>query len=461
MTDPASSRPVPAPAVVPSSGVNEPRVFRAMGITAVASGGVLLANLCSGVLIARLLDVSGKGTVTAILAWTQLVGWAFALGFPNAVTYLQSRSPAQGPRIVGTSLFAAVLFGALGLGAGEVLVSLSFADQSDEVRTLAQLFMVAVFLYVLLDLLTSVTAGDHDFTFLNVFRLLQPALYVVLVVAIAVASTLTVGWVLVAAAVSQGLVIALAIYRLARRIGIGAPSIALLRRNVGYGLKLQGGMLASLANHRLDVLIMPIYLSTTAIGLYSIAVSVSSMMVSLLGSVSLVVFPVASRAGGLKATEYVARALRMTLLAAAIITTVLFVVGPPLVELVYGREFGGSATALRILLFGYVCTAASSVLVAGLKASNRPLAASATQLSAIPVTLVGLALFLEPYGIEGAAVVSTTAYFVAFVASLVMYRRVTGLPIASLLSVRAVGDDVRSASGRIRRPRRGPATVEQ
>lgn len=430
------------------------RVLRTMGLTTMASVAVLLANTLSGVLIARLLSASGKGAVTAIASWAQLTAWVCVLGFPSAMTYLQARRPELGRSIIGTSLLATLLFGALGVVVGEVLVTVVFADQPAAIRTMAQAFVFTVFLFVLLDFVVSILAGNRSFTVLNVVRVLQPVTYVVLLGGLSVLTELTVGWVLVAALSALVVVVALGLRTLATTIGIGAPSRAILRENLGYGLKLQGGTLAGLANQRLDILVMPLVLSASSIGVYSVAVSTSSMVLALVHSLATVVFPVASHAGD-KAPQFVGRSLRMTVLFAAALAAGLFVTSPLLLRWIYGEEFVGGVTALRILLVGYVCMAGSSIVVAGLKASNKPLAASASQLAAVPITLVGLWLLLERFGIEGAAAVSTVAYASALAFGLTLLARQDGYSMGALLSLPALREDLRVVLGRSRAAVRG------
>lgn len=415
--------------------------MRTMGLTTVASAAVLLMNALSGVLIARLLAPSGKGAVTSIVSWAQLIAWICVLGVPSAMTYLLSLRPADGPRIVGTSVLGVAIFGTVGFLVGEVLITLVFANQAAEIRTLAQVFLLSVFLFVLLDFTVSLASGNRDFTLFNVLRIVQPVTYVLLLVIVSVAARMTVGWALAAAVLALALVAGMGIRRIVRTVGMGRPSASIFRESTTYGLKLQGGTLASLANYRLDILVMPIYLTASSIGVYSVAVSVSSMVLSLVSSLSTVVFPIVTAAGE-GAPRLVGRALRMTVLFASVLAVVLFVVAPPLVRVVYGSEFTGATTALRILVGGYVFTAGSSIVVAGLMACNKPLAASASQLAALPVTIIGLLLFLEPFGIEGAAVISTVAYVVAFLIGLTLLSRQAGYSLGALLSGRAMVEDI-------------------
>jgi O-antigen/teichoic acid export membrane protein len=105
----------------------------------------------------------------------------------------------------------------------------------------------------------------------------------------------------------------------------------------------------------------------------------------------------------------------------------LFVVANIAIPIVYGDEFAESVLPLRILLPGSVFYALAAVLLNGLCSENRPFGATMPQLLGMVVTVTGLLAFLRSGGILAAAIVSTVAYALVFVAAVVLYRRAAGL----------------------------------
>ena len=65
-----------------------------------------------------------------------------------------------------------------------------------------------------------------------------------------------------------------------------------------YGLRAHAGSVGSIVNARLDLLIIPAFLSAASIGLYSVATNVSSILPVLTGTVALMLLPVAARRAG-------------------------------------------------------------------------------------------------------------------------------------------------------------------
>ena len=77
--------------------------------------------------------------------------------------------------------------------------------------------------------------------------------------------------------------------------------------------------------------------------------------------------------------------------------------------------------------------AGSVILGAGIYAAGRPFTATIAQVLGMVVTVVGLSVFLSAGGITAAALVSTASYTSVFVATLLLYKRVSGAPWRAFL----------------------------
>jgi O-antigen/teichoic acid export membrane protein len=225
---------------------------------------------------------------------------------------------------------------------------------------------------------------------------------------------LTVASALASSAIAGAVVISAGLVRLRHRNGFGRPDLAVLRQGAHYGVRVQAGLLGALVNGRLDVMIMPAILASQEIGLYAVATSVSSIIVSLIDYLSLVVFSAASTLSDAARGRLIERALRVLLLATLAFAVPLFVLAPWALTLVYGRAFEPASVALRILIPGVLFSALSGVVESGLQAADRPGRASVAQVTGMVVTVVGLAALLRPLGINGAAITSAVSYFTTF-----------------------------------------------
>jgi O-antigen/teichoic acid export membrane protein len=382
----------------------------------------LIVNLITGVLIARVLGTAGRGELAATLAVAQILGWTFSLGAAQAVSYHIARHPEDGGRVIGTWLAILVPAAGLAVLTGELLLPVLFESQSEEAFDHAQLFLLVLIGYVLLDLMYGVLAGDHDFSVFNILRFAAFACVALIYVVLWQLDELSVASALVANAVAVAAVTAAASVRALTRCGIGWPSATLARSTLSYAFRAHLSNVGGFMSARLDLMIIPAFFAASAVGLYSVATNVSSIIPTLTGAFAILVLPAAVRAGG-AGVRMVVRSLQVALGLSLAIALVMAVLAEVALRLVYGDAFAEGASALRILLPGVVLDAGAAVLVSGLLAAGQPIrAAAATGLGAV-LTVAGLLIVLPNGGIEGAAAVTTVAYGATFLATLFLYRR--------------------------------------
>jgi O-antigen/teichoic acid export membrane protein len=173
---------------------------------------------------------------------------------------------------------------------------------------------------------------------------------------------------------------------------------------------------------RLDMMIIPAFFAASAVGLYSVATNVASIIPTLTGTLALIVLPAAARAGR-SGVRTVIRSLQLSLGLSLGVAVAMAALAEVALRLVYGDPFAEGAAAFRILLPGVVLDAGAAVLLSGLLAAGHPLRAAAANGLGVVITVAGLILVLPQGGIEGAAAVTTVAYATTFVAALWLYRR--------------------------------------
>jgi O-antigen/teichoic acid export membrane protein len=390
--------------------------------TLVASGLMLVANLATGIMLAQGLGPSGRGETAAIMTAPTVIALFFTLGSPQGLSYFQAKDPDDGDRLLWTWVAIGSALGLLATGVGIGLIPVLFSAQSDSTIRLGQELMPVAIAIIVNQAVAGIILGDHRFLLFNLARVAVPAGLAVAYGVLLALGALTVS----SAVVAFGAVHVLSAVGLViltwMRHGTARPDIALGRTTLWYGIKGHGSFLSTIVNARLDVLIMPAFLSSTSVGLYSVATNVSWVVVALAGSLWFIVTPLATRRGE-EGRQIVWSFVRFTLLGAALIAGALAVLAPFLLRTLFGASFEQATDALRILLPGSVLFAGAMVITSGLFAANRPFAASLAQAAAALVTVVGLVLFLPSGGIETAAIISTVAYAVAFAASIALYRR--------------------------------------
>lgn len=387
---------------------------------------VLAANLATGIIVARALGPAGRGELSAILILTQMAAWLFSLGSTEGVLFRLSRHPEDGGRLLGSWLALSIPLSILAIVASEMALPALFGAQTEAAIDLAQIYLATILLLMIQGVVNAVLLGDQDFYFYNFVRLAGPALIGISYAGLWWTDNLSVESALVVNVSAIGVAVAMATVRSLRHHGISRPDIPLLRDTLWYGIRAHGGSIGSLVNARLDLLIIPAFLSAASVGLYSVAANVTSIIATLTGTVALLVLPVAARRRE-DSARTVIRTLHATLAIGLMIAIPLELLANFALTLVYGADFDAAATSLRLLLPGRVMDAAAVVLWSGLLAAGRPFLSTLAAGPGALLTVVGLILFLESGGITAAAIVTTSAYSLVFAISIVLYRRVAGL----------------------------------
>lgn len=402
-------------------------LVRAGIVTYVFSALALVANLVSGVVIARALGPDGRGISVALVTVSQLAGFLFAMGVAQSLSYFIARRPEDGPTLLTTWVLMLIPLTAIAIGITELLLPTIFAADDGQAVSLGRWFMFTIVLVIGLELNYGLLLGSHDFFVYNALRFAQPLLMAVSFAVLWWLDELTIESALIWSSAGTGLVLAVGLARAVRLIGVGPPDFGLGLSTLWYGVRGQGSTVASNVTARLDVAMLPAFVSAANVGLYSVATNVSLIIYQLSNTFAGLVLPAAARdpeRGPIK----VVGALWASLAIAAVLAAALALLARPLLGLVYGDDFREAAEPLLLLLPGAVLFAGSAILAAGVYAAGRPFTATLVQLLGMAVTVVGLFVFLRTGGITAAALVSTASYATVFVGALVAYKSVTGTP---------------------------------
>jgi O-antigen/teichoic acid export membrane protein len=398
---------------------------RAGIVTYVFSALTLLANLVTGVVSARALGPSGRGVFVALTTVSQLAGFLFAMGVAQSLSYYIARHPGDGPALLTTWTAMLVPLTALAIAVSELLLPTIFAHDGQQAIDIGRWFMFSIVLVVGLELNYGLLLGHQDFVVYNVLRFVQPALISAAFVVLWLIDQLTVESALVAAIGGSAVAMAVGLGRSVVRVGVGPLDPRLGLTSIWYGVRGQGSTVATNVTARLDVAMLPAFVSSSQVGLYSVAGNISLIVFQLSNTFAGLVLPAAA-ADPERGRAKVIGSLWASLAGAALLAAILALFARPLLGLVYGDSFRDGAKPLLLLLPGAVLFAGSSITAAGVYAAGRPFTATLAQLLGMAITVIGLFVFLRSGGITAAAIVSSVSYATVFAAMLLAYKRVTG-----------------------------------
>jgi O-antigen/teichoic acid export membrane protein len=407
-------------------------LVRAGIVTYAFSGLTLVAYLVSGVVSARALGPDGRGITAALTMVIQLAAFLFAMGVARSLSYFIARRAEDGPALFTTWSVMLLPLSAVAIGLTELLLPTIFATDGEQAIEIGRWFAFTIILAVAMELVYGLLLGVHDFFFYNALRFAQPALIAAVFAVMWARDELGVESALIASSVVSGLTLLVGLGRALDRVGLGPLAPRLGLTTLWYGVRGQGQAVAANVTARLDVAMLPAFVVSSSVGLYSVATNVSLIVYHLSNIFAGVVIPAVSRHPERSPVKVIG-SLWASLGVAAALALGLALLARPVLGLVYGDSFRDAAEPLLLLLPGAVLFAGASILSAGIYAAGRPFTATLAQVLGMVVTVVGLFLFLRTGGITAAALVSTASYATVFVATLVVYKRVSGTSWASFV----------------------------
>jgi O-antigen/teichoic acid export membrane protein len=388
---------------------------------------IVLLGFFTGPLTARALGPEGRGLLATILLPLTFAPTILSIGLGTYMIRASARRQDLGV-LVGSVGSLLVGMGVIAAIASPAVASL-FAGGRHVVYTWVLIGFLLMPLSMATWALIDIANGLERWDAVIVVRIIPPVTSVVGIVGLYVLGKLTVQSAVVVS-LAGGLFAALPLLGILREVGRPRFDWAITREGAAFGFKAWLGGLGSLANVRLDQLLMTRLVSASQLGLYVVAVTVSSFFVNpVLNAIQSAVAP-RSAAGD---TGLVARVLRTTLVAVALVGLVVAAAAPLLITVLFGSDFSGSLKLAWVLIAGSVPLAGVGVLSTALTTGGHPGYSATSELVALGITVPLLIVFLPRHGAMAAAVVSLLAYSANFAVLLTGARRHLSLGLGELL----------------------------
>jgi O-antigen/teichoic acid export membrane protein len=409
----------------------------------VVQGGPLLAGAVLSVVIARTIGPSGNGDFALLVTLTGIATMLASLGLTAGITYEVSRGRWSVGHAFRTSYLVGIGFGTVGALAGLVvflvLQDSVFHGLETKLALVALVSVPPVLAYQFGDAILLARERYESYAALEISHSATLLLVGGALVFPFALTGAVVG--LLAAALVGATTGAFLLGREARREPAGREQGSLVRA-LRFGLQSWGANLLQQVNYRFDVIILAGFASAAAVGLYSVALTMTAVAWILPQSLQTVLFPRAASldesamVGEITADESdaaVAKAVRhgvlLTLPAALLISALLLVAIPVL----YGSKFHDSILLGFILLPGVLLLGIGKVLSSAIAGRGYPRYTLYIAAVSMPLTL-GLYFLLIPlYEEWGAAIASSVSYAFSAVLSLIFFRRVTRIGLGEAL----------------------------
>jgi O-antigen/teichoic acid export membrane protein len=421
-------------------------------LSVLVQGGPLLAGGVLSIVIARTIGPSGNGRFALLVTLTGFAAMFVSLGLTAGLTYEISRRRWSVRQAFRTTYVAALVLGLAGFLGGLGFFVLThetvFRGIPEGLAILALSELPAVLAFQYADVIMLARERYESYAGLE---LAHSTTFLLIGAGLAIPFGLTGAVIgLPAAAVVGALVGALLLVREARRDQV-VDSGNSLPRALRFGLQSWASNLLQQINYRFDVLILGGFATARDVGVYSIALTLTSAAWVLPQGLQTVLFPrVASLeestlAGEISAEESdaaLAKAVRHAVLLslpAGVLISVLLVVAVPLL---YGEKFAETTLLGFVLLPGVLMIGVAKVLSSAISGRGYPRYTLYFGAISVPLTLALYFTLIPAFHAWGAAIGSSLSYGITALLALAFFRRVTpiGLREAFVPRVEDVAD---------------------
>ncbi len=202
-----------------------------------------------------------------------------------------------------------------------------------------------------------------------------------------------------------------------------------------FGFRVTINQLLALLNYQIDIFIVLFVLGHAALGKYSIAVGVGMMMWQLSRPLTLTSYGSVTSGTQQQAARITVLCVRHAIFSVGIAAIVLALVGPWLLQLVYGPAFASSGRALQLLLPGIVayCTVPFFSQYFTLQLGKPGINTAVIAISTIMCGAITL-LLIHRYGIFAGAIGTSVSYMTAFVICTIVFCRSARVVPSSLFA---------------------------
>jgi O-antigen/teichoic acid export membrane protein len=436
----------------------------------------LAASAVMSLAIARLYGPSGTGVVSLVVNLFDIALMIFTIGLSSGITYLVSRREWPLRRAWRQTRRAAVGLGSAGAVCGIAFYALTRHTILKGVTPTLAIVSLASLPFALAWAFSAAAALGRDrYEAYAAIEITQSLVILLVGVALAVAFGLTGAIIGFAAAnVVTAILGELWIRReTAHESDSGADQEATghqLRRATRFGLKAWTANLLQLLNYRLDLFVLSAVATRSAVGVYSIAASVTALGWLLPNALTTVLFPrvasldAAADEGRITAEASdaaAARAIRHSVLI-AVPTALALAALVLLVPLLYGPGFQRSVSLGFILIPGVAALGTAKVISAVVSGRGFPQYSLYATAITVPITLTLYIVLIPSLHATGAAAASTISYLLTTALSVAFLRRATAIPLrVALIPSRSdlvdYVDALRVARARLGRARAGSA----
>ena len=366
---------------------------------------IVMMNLATGIMTARLLGAEGRGVYVAITLWPPLLAMLATAGLNSAVVFRMRRNPGAPEAVAGAALLLTLSGSAVMILVGAVVLPFFMNGYGAATILFAQLCLAAVVVNTTQIVIKQAFAGTGQYWFCNLTHLLPQLYHLAALVGIALIATLTARGAALALFISGALAVLSVLPKFVRTMRPRFTQVrAELREMRSYSLRAApAGLVTAFILHSDRLVLIPL-LTPRELGFYAVAFSFSRVVQFVQPALQSIFLSHLAGQGESNSLRVHDTACRFLIAGLSVGCVLLWFAGEWLLGFAYGAEFAAAVGIFRLLVIEASIGVLTQVTVQLYLARDRPGMVSSIQAGTLVVSL-GLLLVLVPqYGGLGAAI---------------------------------------------------------
>jgi O-antigen/teichoic acid export membrane protein len=400
--------------------------------------GILLGLLAS-VIIARMLGPKGNGMYSLITLLPTILQTMLNIGVGTSSVYYVGQKKYEIKDIVKTNTAIGLFLSLTSIVIG-IIVVLFFSDKVFQGVPHLYLYLILVIMPLLMnnDFYLVIFQAVQDFKSFNLLALVrQFGALISLAILLFIFHTGLVGTVFsfVIGVISQFLV---TMYLFKKKMNItifsGKISKEYYKNSFSFGFRAHFSNILSFINYRADMLLISMFLTPAAVGLYGVAVSIAEKLWIVSQAISSVLYPVVSSSSDDESKNRLTSAISRNVLLFSILGGIAFYIASNFVfDILYGAKYSESSYMLKLLMPGIVLFSVDRILSNDLAGRGKPELNMYTSMFTV-VSNLGLNIILIPrIGIAGSAIASSVTYSLSTLIKMFLFKKNTGVSYSQFL----------------------------
>lgn len=409
------------------------------------SSAVLLAQIVSfvtslltGIIIARILGPTGKGTLRLLTLVPLMITSLGCLGIQISNVYFIGRKKYEYQLIAANSFFIAILLSIVVAALYPLLIPKFFGAMKVNVPNSIKLityFMIP--LGLLTTYLSSFLIGLRRIVTHSYIGITRSVTLLLLIIVCLFIFRLGLYGALMVNIIVPMIALSLMVISLKDTIKLKPHyERRILKDSIIFGIKGHLGNVAQYFNYRLDFFIVAIFLNPKEVGFYSVAVAIAELIWYIPRAISTVLFPMTASSCKESSKEFlpnIARKMIITIFPTALL---ILLVGKPLISLLYGKQFSASILPMLLLLPGILVMSVGKTLGAYIAGRGKPEYNTIAAFVSLSITVILDIILIPRMGISGAAIATSFSYILATIIMIYYYIKLSGNRAIDLIRIR-------------------------